>query len=242
MIRIFENSEQLAQAAAELFADQARRAVAARGRFCVALAGGSTPRQTYQQLARSPLREQIPWTRIHIFWGDERCVPVDDPRSNAHMAREALLEHVPIPADQIHNMSCAKEPEAAARIYQQLLQDFFQPDPPRFDLILLGLGEDGHTASLFPGTPGLQQREQLVILVQKPGEDFARLSLSLPLINLARMLVFLVSGPKKTRIFKAIQRGPAARYPAQLIAPSDGELQWLVDREAAGGESAQGPA
>jgi hypothetical protein len=137
-------------------------------------------------------------------------------------------------AAQIHVMSCAEQPEVAARAYQKLLLDFFHPDPPRFDLILLGLGEDGHTASLFPGTPGLQQKEQLVILGQKPGEDFARLSLSLPLINLARMLVFLVSGPKKTRIFKAIQQGPAARYPAQFIAPQEGEILWLVDRDAAG--------
>lgn len=235
MIRIFEDSERLAQAAAELFVDQARQAVVARGRFCVALAGGSTPRSSYRRMAVPPLRDLVPWSQLQVFWGDERCVPQNDARSNARMAKEELLARVPIPAAQIHTMNCARQPETAALAYAQLLRDFFQPDQPRFDLILLGLGEDGHTASLIPETSAPQERQRLVTSVHKPGEDFARLSLSVPLINLARMVVFLVSGPKKARIFKEIQTGATARYPAQLIAPGQGEIHWLIDRDAAGG-------
>ncbi|WP_020677797.1 6-phosphogluconolactonase [Geopsychrobacter electrodiphilus] len=232
MIQIFDDKEQLSQAAAKLFAEEACKAVAARGRFCVALAGGSTPRQTYHQLALAPLCEQIPWSQVHIFWGDERCVPGDDPRSNARMAHEALLDRVPIPAAQIHAMTCTRNPEASARRYQALLQKFFEPDAPRFDLILLGLGEDGHTASLIPGTAAPQERVRLVTPVQKPGEDFSRLSLTAPLINQARMVAFLVSGPAKAKILRQVQAGPRDQFPAQLIAPLNGDLCWLVDKAA----------
>jgi 6-phosphogluconolactonase len=232
MIQICDDSYQLSRTAAELFADQARRAVTERGRFCVALAGGSTPRQTYHKLALSPLRESIPWAQVHIFWGDERCVPGDDPRSNAHMAREALLDHVPIPAAQIYPMTCTKNPENAARSYQTLLQDFFHPHEPRFDLILLGLGEDGHTASLIPGTSAPQETARLVTSIHKPGEDFARLSLTAPIINQARMVVFLVAGHAKARILRQVLNCQPGRFPAQLINLKDGELRWLVDKAA----------
>jgi 6-phosphogluconolactonase len=234
MIQVFDDSEQLSKAAAELFAEQARQAVAVRGRFCVALAGGNTPRLTYQQLALAPLRKQIPWRQIHIFWGDERCVPADDPRSNAQMARETLLDRVPLPAAQIYPMTCTQNSKTAARGYQTLLEDFFHPDEPRFDLILLGLGADGHTASLLPGTSAPHEKTRLVTSIHKPGEDFARLSLTLPTINLARMVVFLVAGKSKTSILRQVRSGPPGHFPAQLIAPSEGELHWLVDKAAAG--------
>jgi len=237
MIRVFADNQALSQAAAELFAEQARQAVASRGRFCVALAGGSTPQTCYQLLAQPPVREQVPWEKVHIFWGDERCVPLTDPRSNAGMAKTALLDRVPIPAGQIYPMACIEDPETAARDYQRLLKNFFRPAEPRFDLILLGLGEDGHTASLIPGTSAPQERIDLVTSLQKPGEDFARLSLTAPQINLARMVVFLVSGQGKALSLRRVLNGPPAQIPAQLIAPRRGELLWLVDREAAGAES-----
>lgn len=233
MIQVCDDFEELSRAAAELIADQARRAVAARGRFSLALSGGSTPRRCYELLARSPWREQVPWSQVDIFWGDERCVPAADPRSNAGMARKALLEQVPLPPSQIHPMVCAADPEAAALAYQALLRDFFSPGEPRFDLILLGLGSDGHTASLLPGTPALQETERLVTAVQSPGAELARLTLTLPLINLARLVVFLVSGRDKAKILRQVLVGPPDRFPAQLIAPLHGEVRWLVDRAAA---------
>ena len=162
MIKVYPDLEALSQAAATLVVEQASQAVAARGRFCVALSGGGTPRRTYELLAAAPFKEQAPWHRMHIFWGDERCVPLDDPRSNARMAKEAWLDHVPIPASQIHPMYWAGAPAEAARQYEAHLRQFFAGRPPRLDLVLLGLGDNGHTASLFPGTPVLKETERLV--------------------------------------------------------------------------------
>jgi len=236
MMQIYDDGERLSQAAAELFADQASKAVAARGRFCVALAGGNTPRQMYHQLTLPPLREQIPWAQAHIFWGDERCVSGDDPRSNSRMARELLLDRVPIPGTQIYPMDCAENPEGAAGRYQSRLREFFQPEEPRLDLILLGLGKDGHTASLIPGTQAPDEKLRLVTELRKPGEDFARLSLTAPMINLARVVVFLVSGKSKAGILQQVRTGPPGRFPAQLINPPGGKLYWLVDKAAAATE------
>jgi 6-phosphogluconolactonase len=232
MIRIYPDSELLSQAAAELFIAQARQAVTERGRFCVALSGGSTPQNCYHLLAREPFRDQVPWSQVEIFWGDERCVAQTDPRSNAGSAKAALLDMVPLSPEQIHPMVCAGDSHAAAQNYQRLLQDFFHPTEPRFDLILLGLGEDGHTASLIPGTPAPEERLALVTALQKPGEDFARLSLTAPAINLARLVVFLVSGAGKAPILHQVLSGRTKKYPAQLISPQQGALLWLVDQEA----------
>jgi 6-phosphogluconolactonase len=236
MIRVFDDFDRLSEAAAELFAGQARRAVAARGRFCVALAGGSTPRRSYQLLSRAPFRETVPWSQVHVFWGDERCVPSDDPRSNEGRARAALLDKVPLPPGQIHPMACTRGPKSAALAFETLLLDFFAPEAPRFDLILLGLGTDGHTASLFPGSKATKETRHLVVPVQGPGEDFARLTLTVPVLNRARLVVFLVSGKDKAGMLRQILRGPAGSFPAQLIVPEEGDLRWLVDREAAGSE------
>ena len=157
MIQVYPDLESLSRAAADLLVMQAHLAVAARGRFSVALSGGATPRRTYELLAAPPLKDQAPWDRVHVFWGDERGVPRNDPRSNARMAREAWLDHVPIPKDQIHPLDCADDPATAARQYEAELRQFFAGGPPRLDLVLLGLGDDGHTASLFPGTRRLRK-------------------------------------------------------------------------------------
>ncbi len=171
MIRIFDDPEALSRGAAEFFADTARDAVAARGRFSVALSGGSTPRRTYETLARPSFRDRVDWARTHVFWGDERCVDLNDPRRNALMAQEALLRHVPVPAGQVHPMDCLPDPREAARRYEALLQNFFTGGEPRFDLILLGLGENGHTASLFPGAAVLAEAARWVaeVYVAEPG-------------------------------------------------------------------------
>ena len=235
MIHLFDDLEALSQGAAEFFIDKARDAVAARGRFSVALSGGSTPRRTYEMLARPTFRDRVDWTRAHIFWGDERCVDPDDPRSNALMSREALLRHVPVPAGQVHPMDCRPSPREAARRYEALLQSFFAGGEPRFDLILLGLGENGHTASLFPGAPVLTEAVRWVAEVYVAEQDLHRLTLTAVLINQAKVIVFLVTGAAKAKVLNAVLHGPYEpdRLPAQLIRPAGGELLWLVEQTAA---------
>ena len=235
MIRVYPDLESLSRAAAALLVTQANLAVAARGRFSVALAGGSTPRRTYELLAAPPLMDQAPWDRVHVFWGDERCVPPDDPRSNAHLAKEAWLDRVPIPGDQIHPINCARDPAAAARDYEARLREFFAGASPRLDLVLLGLGPDGHTASLFPGTTVLEENERWAAAVYVAQGDLYRVTLTAPLINQAARVVFLVAGGAKAAVLREVRHGPRdpARLPAQLIRPHPGDLLWLADLAAA---------
>lgn len=235
MIKVYADLEALSQAAAALVVKQAELAVAARGRFSLALSGGNTPRRTYELLAQPPLAAQAPWDRMHVFWGDERCVPLDDPRSNARLARQAWLDQVPIPEPQIHPLNCARAPAAAARQYEAELQEFFAGQPPRLDLVLLGLGEDGHTASLFPGTPVLQEKARWAAAVYVAEQDLYRVTLTAPLINQAALVAFLVAGDRKAGVLRQVLQGPrdVARLPAQLIQPQTGDLLWLADRKAA---------
>ncbi len=235
MTRIYQDVETLSLAAAELFAAEARQAVLARGRFTIALAGGSTPRRAYELLARNPFREQFPWQKTHIFWGDERCVTAEDPRNNALMAYQTLLDHVPIPPEQVHPMVCDRSPQQAAVAYEALLRDFFPAGHPRFDLVVLGLGENGHTASLFPGTAVLEEQQRWVAEVYVADEGLYRLTLTAAAINQAALVVFLVSGSDKAPILRKVlkEAQDPRSIPAQLIKPVDGGLLWLVDRDAA---------
>jgi 6-phosphogluconolactonase len=235
-ILVYSNAETLGLSAARIFAESAGAAVEARDRFVVALSGGSSPATLYRTLAEIPWSESVPWDRTHVFWGDERCVPEDDPRSNALMAFELLLSHVPVPRDQIHPISCYRSPADAAAVYEALITDLFGPNTPAFDLILLGLGENGHTASLFPGDPILDEKKRLAKELYLPDQDIFRVSLTAPLINRARKIMFLVFGSKKAHVLHEVLEGPyePRRLPAQLIQPDDGELMWLVDEEAAG--------
>jgi 6-phosphogluconolactonase len=235
MIRICADKEALSLAAAELFAAGARQAVQAHGRFVVALSGGNTPQRTYELLAQKPFREQVPWQNMHVFWGDERCVSADDPRNNARMARQTLLDHVPVPFEQVHPMVCnGSAPEAAVE-YDALLRDFFAADRSRFDLVLLGLGENGHTASLFPGTSALDEQPRWVAEVSVAAEGLHRLTLTARAINQAALVVFLVSGVGKASILRKVfeETDDSRSIPARLIKPANGELLWLVDRDAA---------
>lgn len=235
MIRVCADPEALSLAAAELFAAEARQAVQARGRFVVALSGGSTPQRTYERLSQKPFRELVPWQNIHVFWGDERCISADDPRNNARMARQALLDHVPIPFEQVHPMVCNSSAPGATAAYEALLQDFFADGRSRFDLVLLGLGENGHTASLFPGTSALEERQRWVAEVYVAGESLHRLTLTAAAINHAALVVFLVSGIAKAPILRKVftATDDPGSIPACLIKPANGELLWLVDRDAA---------
>jgi 6-phosphogluconolactonase len=178
----------------------------------------------------------MPWHQVHLFWGDERCVLPDDPGSNYRLAHETLISQVPIPADNVHRMRGELEPEAAARAYQRVLEDFFCGPRARFDLVLLGLGQDGHTASLFPGSPAMAEVERLVAPATALYQDrpAQRLTLTLPAINASRQVLFLVRGSAKAQVVQAVVEGPAAHLPAQRIQPTAGRLTWLLDAAAAG--------
>lgn len=229
------DQEALAHEAAQRFAHQALDAVESRGRFSVALSGGSTPGALYRLLAEEPYRGQIPWEQVYLFWGDERCVPPDGPGSNYHLADEALISRVPIPSENVQRVRGELEPQSAARAYAKALYDFFCGPRARFDLVLLGLGNDGHTASLFPGSAALQETERLAISVEAHYQDRPahRVTLTLPAINTARQVTFLVNGSAKAGIVQAVLEGPAGRLPAQQIRPTAGALTWLLDAAAA---------
>lgn len=249
MIREYPDAQTMARAAAELFVRLADDAMKERGCFSVVLSGGGTPSGMYRLLARPPLSREVEWQRVHVFWGDERCVPPDDPRSNARMARETLLDHVPVPEEQVHPMACHRLPigslgkasrqtaRQAAMRYELLLRDFFGEDDPAFDLVLLGLGENGHTASLFPHSPALREMERWAVEVDVAGQDYHRMTLTAPLINRALLVVFIVSGASKSNVLREVLTGPfdPLRLPAQLIRPREERPLWLVDKPAAAG-------
>jgi 6-phosphogluconolactonase len=235
-IAVMPDSTTLAREAAQRFAGLALEAVGSHGRFSAALSGGSTPRALYTLLAQEPHRGQVPWDGIHLFWGDERCVPPDNPGSNYRLANEALIAHVPIPPENIHRVQGEREPEAAARLYDRALRDFYCGPRPRFDLVLLGLGEDGHTASLFPGSEAVGETERLAVAVEAHYQDRPahRVTLTLPAINTARHVVFLVTGSAKAGIVQAVLDDPRGHFPAGQVRPTAGQLTWLLDAEAAG--------
>ena len=241
-VRVFSNVDALNHSGAGEFARAAREAVAARGRFAVALAGGSTPRGVYLQLAAEERNgaNRLPWERIHVFFGDERCVPPDHPDSNFRMASESLLAHVPA---NVHRLRGEDDPARAAAAAERDLREFFGTGPPRFDLMLLGLGADGHTASLFPETEALHETVRPVTANWVPKLNAHRLTLTFPVLNNAMEVVFLVTGVEKAKVLRETLRpsadGPA--HPAGSVRPTDGRLLWLVDEAAASGlESAGG--
>lgn len=239
---VVDDADALARAAASEFSRRAEECVTERGRFAVTLSGGSTPRRLYTLLAdpAAPFRNGIPWSRIHFFWGDERHVPPDDPASNYRMAREELLARVRVPAENVHRVE-AERPDAAeaADAYERELMRFFALAPgqaPRFDLVLLGMGADGHTASLFPGSSALEVRDRLVVAawIEKFHSD--RITLTLPVFNNAAAVTFLVSGADKAATLRAAldPDGPED-LPCRRIRPAHGDLLWLADRAAASG-------
>jgi 6-phosphogluconolactonase len=229
----------LAREAAESFARAVEQAVAERGYGYVALSGGTTPRQMGTILAREPYRSRIPWDRVHIFWGDERWVPLGSPESNAGEARRGFLDLVPIPVGNVHPWDTAADsPQEAAATYESLLRELFSEPSgvPRFDLVLLGMGEDGHTASLFPNTGALVANGRLAVANYVPRMDSNRLTLTAPVLNAGREILFLVGGPGKADTLEAVLEGPElpATFPAQLIRPAlpESRLCWLVDVDA----------
>jgi 6-phosphogluconolactonase len=236
-VRVFENLDLLSQAAAKLFIETSAQAILRRGRFLVALSGGNTPTELYKLLAQSPYKEQIDWLRIHAFWGDERCVPIGDSENSYRQAYDVLLSHVPIPAENIHRVESSLEPAEAAKDYANVLKRFASPtlDWPRFDLALLGMGEDGHTASLFPGSEVNVSTPTLAVTAQYQNRPANRVTLTPLVFNSARRIVFLVSGESKGQTLANVLYGgyDPEQLPAQRIRPTDGELIWMVDQSAA---------
>jgi|SRR5437868_3976616 6-phosphogluconolactonase len=241
-IRVFPSLQELFEYAAQEFVKQANAAIAARGRFCVALSGGSTPKALYSLLAQ---KSGIAWDKICFFWGDERHVPPDHPESNYRMAYESLLSKVPVnPANVFRVPSENPDAEATAAEYEQTLKTFFHLTPgefPRFDLILLGLGPDAHTASLFPGTKALHERSRLVVANWVEKFKTYRLTFTVPVLNEAVCVAFLAAGKDKAPAVKAVfdKNSSPEQFPAKLVQPRDGRLVWLLDKEAAGNVAAK---
>ncbi len=231
-VRVFDDIGTLSRAAADFFLFCAGRSIEAEGRFSVALSGGATPERLYSLLADAPFREAISWERVHFFWSDERCVPPDHPESNFRLAYDTFLSGLSLPGPNIHRIHGEESPAAAAALYEKDVRDYFN-GMPRFDLILLGIGNDGHTASLFPASPALRETTRMAVPVYLGQEKRDRVTLTVPALNNARVLLFLASGSNKADVVSAaLEGGDRGCCPAGLIAPAFGEVIWMVDREA----------
>jgi 6-phosphogluconolactonase len=232
-VRIFSDEQALFEAAAEQITGSLESALRERSEATFVLTGGETPRRLYELLSSSPCRERIAWERVHFFWGDERCVPPDDPQSNYAMAWESLLSKVPVPPDHVHRMlgELADTDKAARRYEAEIFKVIPGPREPTFDLVLLGMGEDGHTASLFPGTQWDEERLVAGNYVPKLGSW--RMTMTPRLLNAAHAVMFLVSGSGKAKALAGVLEGPRGSFPAQRIAPARGSLTWMVDAAAA---------
>ena len=244
LVEIAPTADDLAHVACELISAAAAASIGRRRYFRIALAGGSTPRPIYRLLAQDPYMDFQRW---QVFWSDERCVPPTSPESNYHMVKEALLDRLERPPSLVFRMAGEGEPDAAAIAYARAVRELVPPNPaagtgetPRFDMIVLGMGGDGHTASLFPGTDALQERARLVVANRVPQLETTRLTFTYPLINAARRVLILVSGAEKSAVLRAALAGSAGamQYPVQGVQPIKGNLTWLVD-EAAYGANAQ---
>ena len=235
-----KNPTELAKAAADFITKRIREVLKTQDRFTIALSGGSTPKALHELLAKSPYVDQIPWLQLHVFWGDERYVPIDDAQSNAGMAYDTLLGHVYTPEEQIHVWRTDLEPEAAAADYDRILHDYFGEEGeastgPTFDLVLLGMGDDGHTLSLFPGTEVVHEQAAWTKAYFLDKQDMYRLTLTASVVNRAACVLFLVAGTKKAQPLREVLNGAYQpdTYPAQVIKPMAGELIWMVDEKAA---------
>jgi len=231
---ILSSPTALAEASVKRFVQAAKDAILQRDTFSVALAGGSTPKAMYRLLASEEFSNQLDWNKIFVFFGDERCVLPDDPESNYRMTREAFLDHVPIPEENILPMDGALEPEKSALLYEHKLRNHFG-NQPRLDLVLLGMGTDGHTASLFPGTAAIHENNRWVVAHFVSKLDAWRLTLTPPIINSARQIIFLVSGKNKAQPLYDVLHGPRQPdvLPSQIIQPTKGSLTWMLDAAAA---------
>jgi 6-phosphogluconolactonase len=240
-VEIFSDRDKLIHEAAEHVVEVASRGITDNARVAIALSGGSTPRHLYTLLASEKYSKRIDWSKVDIFWGDERCVPPDNPQSNYWLARETLLDAVPIPVSNVHRIHGEQDPEKAAAVYEKELRTFFGANTtdgsPRlgFDLILLGMGDNGHTASLFPGSPAVNEKERWVMEQYVEVVSMWRITLTPVAINAAKNVIFIVSGVEKAERLHDVLEGPFQPevLPAQIVKPARGRLLWLVDKAAA---------
>ncbi len=233
---VFDTPEDLAKAAAERFVTYCAEAIQDHEKCSVALAGGSTPRRVYELLATDPYRTQIDWSRIHLFFGDERCVPPDHPGSNYRMVYQSLLSKLPVHQENVHRIRGEIDPDQSAQVYEDSLKAFFSGLPwPRFDLALLGVGADGHTASLFPNSAALKEASRWVIKTKQNESGQNRITLTLPVFNHAAHVMFLVTGKEKAARLRDVLQGASTdrQTPAAMIRPVGGTLEWFADAQAA---------
>ena len=242
MLHIYKDAEELSSAVAKWIADRISETLSKKDRFTIALSGGSTPQRLHKILAASPYKEQIDWSKMHIFWGDERAVPFEDSRNNAKMAYDTLLNFVPVPASQIHVMRTDIPADQSAVEYEKVLQQYFNsvpggPEDPllnSFDLVLLGMGDDGHTLSLFPGTEVVHEEKAWVKAFFLKAQDMQRITLTKTIVNRSFCIAFLTTGTGKAHALKEVLHGAynPDLYPSQEIKPTAGELHWFVDEAA----------
>lgn len=229
----FGHEQELSNAAAKFITALAKKSISSTGRFVIALSGGNTPSILYNLLAHPPYSGELDWKNIFVFWSDERCVPADNESNNSNLARKMLLNHVPIPAENIFPVQVQMIPPKAAIQYEQMMIAFFKDPHPSFDLILLGMGEDGHTASLFPGTEEQWTSDHLVKEIEVPGQQVRRITFTPALINNAKNVLFLVTGKNKARTLNdVLSKSKTKRYPVQHIKPVNGKTYWYIDEEA----------
>lgn len=233
-ILTWKDADELSQAAALFFVAECQRCIAQKGNFVVALSGGSTPKKLFEILATPGISRNIPWKQVFLFWSDERFVPLTDTDSNYRMAKESLLDHIPIPKKNVFATPVKGSPQDCARQYEESLRQFFGGKKTVFDWLLLGAGPDGHTASLFPGTDILGEKKRLVKEVWVEAKATWRISFTYPLINKAANVVFLVSGAEKAPVIKEVLKKNMSKspLPVQLVQPSAGQVWWLVDEAA----------
>lgn len=232
LVRIYPRVGDLQNACAEQIAEALKPTSEGRT-MTMALSGGSTPRRMHEILAGRP---DVDWSKVHVFWGDERTVPPDHEESNFRMAKESLLDRVSVPEDQIHRMAGEKDPDLAAQEYEQEIRTVFDvslPDMPRFDVVLLGMGADGHTASLFPGTDALKVHDRYAVANHVPQQNTDRLTLTFPVLNSARLVIFMVAGADKADAVQRCLEGSKDVPPAGQVQPADGQCRWLLDSESA---------
>lgn len=236
-VRVFDDLESLSREAATYFVDTALSAISLRGRCLIALSGGNTPMRLYENLANEEYREQLDWNDVHFFWGDERCVPVGDAGNSYGQARKIFLDKLKVSEENVHRVQSELEPVEAAKDYARILNDFAEPGLhwPRFDLVLLGMGDDGHTASLFPDSPVDVTSPTLAVTAQYQGRPANRVTLTQLVFNSAYEIAFLVSGTSKAGTLAIVLEGnyQPGKYPAQRINPDDGNVTWFVDKAAA---------
>ena len=234
-LHIHKTPPELSQALAEWITTTIETTLKTSSRFTFVVTGGNSPKKLYELLAASPYKERIDWKKLHIFWGDERAVPFTDSRNNAKMTFEHLLNHVPVVQEQVHIMDTTLEPAEAAKAYEKILHKYFDDKGATFDLVLNGMGDDGHTLSLFPYTEVIHENKAWVKAFYLKPQEMYRITLTAPLVNRSKNIVFLTFGSNKAHALNAVLtgRGTADQYPSQMIKPVHGELHWFVDEEAA---------